>query len=186
MRVTPGGQVLLAVLLILSIPVTALALLNARREYRRRGRLTPWGLFLLCLMLLLPNLVFEYATRYEWPTTVADYAGVAIGLAGLALLLAGMFDFRSVAKVLCQESGRLTVTGVYRWSRNPQYVGWFLFLVGFTLNFGSPWCLAALAVVAVSLHLLVLVEEEHLRRTFGEPYARYCAQVSRYLPWKPS
>lgn len=175
---------MLAVLLILTVPVTALALLNARREYRERGRLTPWGLFLLCLMLLLPNLVFEYATRYEWPTTVLDWVGVALGVAGLALCLAGVFDFRSVSKVFCQDSGRLTVSGLYRWSRNPQYLGWFLFLAGFTLNYDSPWCLAALAVVAASLHLLVLVEEEHLRRTFGEVYLRYCERVPRYLSLK--
>jgi len=77
----------------------------------------------------------------------------------------------------------LTVTGPYRWSRNPQYVGWFLFLLGFALNDWSLWCLAALLVVAISLHLLVLVEEEHLRRVFGEPYVEFCRRIPRYVGW---
>ncbi len=47
-------------------------------------------------------------------------------------------------------------------------MGWFLFLFGFALNDWSLWCLAALLASAISLHLLVLVEEEHLHRTFGE------------------
>ena len=67
-----------------------------------------------------------------------------IAVAGLALCLAGIVYFRSVAKVLCIDAGKLTVTGPYRYSRNPQYVGWWLFLFGFTLNDWSLWCLGAL------------------------------------------
>jgi protein-S-isoprenylcysteine O-methyltransferase Ste14 len=112
-------------LLILSIPVSAAALLYARREYRKRGRLTALGLLLLCLMLLVPNLVLEYATRYELPSTALDYLGVVVGVAGLALCLIGIFNFDSLAKVLCLEPRSLTRSGFYRWSRNPQYLGWF-------------------------------------------------------------
>jgi protein-S-isoprenylcysteine O-methyltransferase Ste14 len=170
-------------LLILSIPVSAAALLYARREYRKRGRLTALGLLLLCLMLLVPNLVLEYATRYELPSTALDYLGVVVGVAGLALCLIGIFNFDSLAKVLCLEPRSLTRSGFYRWSRNPQYLGWFLFLLGFALNDWSLWCLAALGVVAITLHLLILIEEEHLRRVFGQPYVDYCARVPRYAGW---
>jgi protein-S-isoprenylcysteine O-methyltransferase Ste14 len=65
------------------------------------------------------------------------------------------------------RNGELTKSGIYRCSWNPQYVGSFLFLLGFALTDWSLWCPAALLVVAVNLHLLVLVEEEHLRRVFG-------------------
>jgi len=92
-----------------------------------------------------------------------------------------MLVFGSPLKVLCLDAGTLTLKGPYRWSRNPQYLGWFMFLLGFALNDWSWWCLAALAIVATYLHLLVLVEEEHLQRTFGEPYAEYCRSVPRYL-----
>jgi protein-S-isoprenylcysteine O-methyltransferase Ste14 len=60
-------------------------------------------------------------------------------------------------------------------------VGWFLFLLGFALNDWSLWCLAALLAVAISLHLLVLVEEEHLLRIFGEQYVEFCRKVPRYI-----
>lgn len=170
-------------LLILAIPVTAAALLYARWEYRRHGKLTLLGLFLLCLMLFVPNLVLEYATEYEMPSTLLDYFGVLLGLAGLVLCLAGIFNFRSGAKVFGMAAGKLTVSGPYRWSRNPQYVGWLLFLLGFALNDWSLWCLAVLLVEATSLHLLILVEEEHLRRVFGERYAAFCDRVPRYAGW---
>ena len=55
-----------------------------------------------------------------------------------------------------------------------------MLLFGFVLNHWSWWCLAALVTAAISLHLLVLVEEEHLLRTFGESYRKFCRQVPRY------
>ena len=174
---------LIARLLILTLPVTTVALLYARWEYRRRGNLTLMGLSLLCLMLFVPNLLLEYATRYELPSTPLDYFGALLGLAGLALCFTSICNFSSVRKVFCLEKGRLTVSGLYRWSRNPQYLGYFLFLLGFALNDWSLWCLAALLVVAISLHLLVLVEEEHLTRAFGEKYLDFCNKVPRYAGW---
>jgi len=132
-------------------------------------------------MFLASNLILEYATSYEMPSTPLDYVGALIGAAGLLLCLLSIVVFRSPLKVLCLEPGTLAVTGPYRWSRNPQYVGWFMFLLGFALNDWSWWCLAALAIVATYLHLLILIEEEHLIRIFGEQYAKYRRSVSRYF-----
>jgi protein-S-isoprenylcysteine O-methyltransferase Ste14 len=174
---------MLPYLLALTVPVTALALLYARWEYRKRGKLTLLGLVLLCAMLFVPNLVLHYATTYEMSGTVLDYIGVVVGGFGLGLCLVSILFFRSATKVLCLDPGRLSTAGPYRWSRNPQYLGWFLFLLGFALNDWSLWCLGALVAVAVSLHLLVLVEEEHLLRSFGEPYAAFCRKVPRYAGW---
>ncbi len=174
---------MLTYLLALTIPVSATALLYARWEYRKRGKLTLMGTFLLCLMLLVPNLVLEYATIYRIPSSPLSYLGVFLAISGLGLCLLGIIQFDSVAKVLCLEPGKLTVSGIYRWSRNPQYVGWFLFLLGFTLTDWSLWCLAVLLVVGISLHLLVLVEEDHLKRVFGEPYVEFCNRVPRYAAW---
>jgi protein-S-isoprenylcysteine O-methyltransferase Ste14 len=172
---------MLTYLFALAIPVSAAALLYARWEYRKRGKLTLVGLLMLCVMLFLPNLMLHYATRVGIPNSPLDAIGVVVGLAGLMLCLASITLFRSILKVLAMSTGELTRSGSYRWSRNPQYVGWMLFLLGYALNDWSGWCLAALAVVAISLHLLVLVEEEHLRRTFGEQYVDFCQAVPRYL-----
>jgi protein-S-isoprenylcysteine O-methyltransferase Ste14 len=171
---------MLAILFLISIPVSAAALLYTRWEYRKRGKLSILGLALICIMLFVPNLILEYATSYEIPSTLLDYIGVIIGVFGIVLCLTSIAAFHSLPKVFCTDTGKLTITGPYRWSRNPQYVGWFLFLIGFSLNDWSLWCLAALIVIAISLHLLILVEEEHLHRTFGEQYAEFCRKVPRY------
>lgn len=174
---------MLGLLLASTVPVTAVALLYARWEYRKRGKLTLLGLALLCAMFFMPNLILEYATTYEMTGTLLDYVGVFIGGVGIVLCLISIAVFRSMRKVLCIDAGKLTTAGPYRWSRNPQYVGWFLFLLGFALTDWSLWCLAALLVIAISIHLLVQVEEEHLHRVFGERYAEFCRRVPRYIAW---
>jgi len=170
-------------LLALAVSVTAVALLHARREYRERGKLTPMGTLLLCAMLFVPNLVLELSTRYRIPDTPLAYFGVFLAVIGILLCLSSVLTFNSLLKVLCIEPGKLATTGLYRWSRNPQYVGYFLFLSGFSLNDWSLWCLAVLLVVAGSLHLLVLIEEEHLRRVFGEQYVEFHGAIPRYVGW---
>lgn len=172
-------------LLALSVLVSVIALLYARWEYPRRGHLTLVGLFLLCTMLFLPILMIYQVTRYTPPVTWVDYLGLIIAIAGLALCLASITVFASISKMLCLDSGRLTLDGPYHWSRNPQYVGWLMFLLGYALTDWSPWCLAALLVTAVSLHYLVLIEEQHLRSVFGEPYVEFCHNVPRYWSWRP-
>lgn len=105
----------------------------------------------------------------------------------LAYLLALTVPVTAVALLYARweyrKRGKLTISGPYRWSRKPQYLGWFLFLLGFALNDWSLWCLAALFVVAISLHLLVLLEEEHLTRVFGEQYIEYRRKIPRYAGW---
>ena len=170
-------------LLTSAVCVAAWSLYKARRDYRVHGRVTRLGLLSLCAMLFVPNLMLHYAMAYRMPDSLLEVIGVFVAAAGLALCMVGVFAFRSVAKTLCLDVGKLTVTGPYRWSRNPQYVGWFVFLTGFALTSWSVWCLVALLLVAVSLHLLVLIEEEHLIRVFGEPYREFLAKTPRYVGW---
>lgn len=170
-------------LLALSVPVTAVALLYSQWEYRRRGKLTFFGLFLICVMFFVPIAMLDYAMRYEMPDTPLDYFGVVISIVGIVICLLSIAHFRSMLKVLCVDAGKLTTSGPYRWSRNPQLVGFFLVLLGFALNDWSLWCLVALLVAAINFHLLVLVEEEHLRGVFGEQYVDFCFKTPRYAGW---
>ena len=119
-----------------------------------------------------------------------EYPGYFVGLAGLVLMFVDIFAFRPLAKDFCLDAGALTNAGPYRWSRNPQYVGFYLFLLGFALLDGSRWRLGVLMVQAVNLHLPVLLEEEHLRRVSGESCAELLPRDTSQLgvvkpqPWR--
>lgn len=77
----------------------------------------------------------------------------------------------------------LVVSGMYRFVRNPIYVGVVIFLLGHVLWHPSRSILWMPLIVAVASHLFVtLYEEPHLHKTFGAVYERYCQQVPRWLP----
>ncbi len=80
---------------------------------------------------------------------------------------------------------RLVVTGLYRWVRNPMYVGMGVMLIGEALLIPqiAREMAALIAVLWIAVTLMVVKHEEPaLRRTFGDDYAEYCRHVSRWIP----
>jgi protein-S-isoprenylcysteine O-methyltransferase Ste14 len=77
----------------------------------------------------------------------------------------------------------LVVSGLYRFVRNPIYVGALLILLGHVFWHPSPSILWMPLIVAVCAHLFVILyEEPHLRKTFGASYEQYCQSVRRWIP----
>ncbi|RME45188.1 MAG: isoprenylcysteine carboxylmethyltransferase family protein [Deltaproteobacteria bacterium] len=153
-------------------------------------------------MLLLKNLLFTFVI----PGTVAVYVPVRLArwlgrtlcegalfpLAIVAFALGGgiylwcLWDFATVGRgtpAPIDAPKRLVVRGLYRYTRNPMYVGVLLVIVGWAAWFATPWLLLYAAGVATLFHLFVVgYEEPHLRRVFGAEYEAYCARVSRWVP----
>src|SRR5437870_11403463 len=80
---------------------------------------------------------------------------------------------------------RLVVVGFYRYVRNPMYVGFAVGWIGLWVVFGhaNPRVIAAVAAVALGVHLFVLLHEEPtLRKKFGTDYEEYCRNVRRWGP----
>ena len=119
----------------------------------------------------------------------ARYLGLVPLLAGLAVILWCFADFirRGRGTPAPYDPPReLVVAGLYRWVRNPQYVGVVLAVVGEALLTGAAILFGYAAVLAVAYHLFVrYYEEPTLGRLFGEAYARYRAAVPRWLPRWP-
>jgi protein-S-isoprenylcysteine O-methyltransferase Ste14 len=119
----------------------------------------------------------------------ARYLGLVPLLTGVAVILYCFADFirRGRGTPAPYDPPReLVVAGLYRYARNPQYVGVVLAVVGEGLLTGAAILFGYAAVLAVGYHLFVrYYEEPTLGRLFGEPYARYRAAVPRWLPRWP-
>jgi protein-S-isoprenylcysteine O-methyltransferase Ste14 len=119
------------------------------------------------------------------PSTVAQWAGVALVAAGWAVLLWCARDFatRGRGTLSPTDPPRALVTaGFYRFTRNPMYVGVVAAIVGFALWLQSRGVLLYAAAMALVFHLRVLLfEEPTLRQMFGAEYDAYCARVPRWL-----
>lgn len=73
-------------------------------------------------------------------------------------------------------------SGVFRVSRNPIYVGMILMTVGVSLDRANGWILAGLVpAIAVIRNGVILREERHLARVFGDAYLEYQREVRRWL-----
>lgn len=78
---------------------------------------------------------------------------------------------------------RLVVRGLYRYTRNPMYLGVLTVISGWALLYQTGALAGYLLLVGIVFHLfVVLYEERHLQRTFGDEYATYRQRVGRWLP----
>jgi protein-S-isoprenylcysteine O-methyltransferase Ste14 len=120
--------------------------------------------------------------------TAQQLLGLIAILLGTAILLRCVWDFASVGRgtlAPIDPPKKLVVQGLYRYVRNPMYVGVLVLLLGEAAFFQSAALARYAAGWLVVVHLVVvLYEEPVLRRRFGESYDRYCRSVGRWLPGK--
>ena len=78
---------------------------------------------------------------------------------------------------------KLIVNGLYRYVRNPIYLGALLVLCGYFLWFGSSLMIPYFLFFVLAYQILItLIEEPILRHTFGKEYEEYCKNVGRWIP----
>jgi protein-S-isoprenylcysteine O-methyltransferase Ste14/pimeloyl-ACP methyl ester carboxylesterase len=143
----------------------------------------------LLAFLALPGLVaFAIPLLIAWPRArEGSFNALALILLvpGTTLLLWCVRDFLVSGKGTLapwDPPRNLVVSGPYRYSRNPMYVGVSLVLWGWAIAFGS-WALVLYAlIVMVAFHVRVLVNEEpYLARTHGRRWDDYRARVPRWM-----
>jgi protein-S-isoprenylcysteine O-methyltransferase Ste14 len=129
-----------------------------------------------------------YTDRYDVMTLDGDtvrYLGLGLYVVGGVLRLVPVFALgrRFSGLVAIQEGHQLLTTGIYRWLRNPSYLGLLLGLAGWDLVFRSALgLLLTLPIVAVIL-ARIHSEEALLLSEFGEEYEAYRRRTWRLLPW---
>ncbi len=133
-----------------------------------------------------------FAAAFGWPlgsgqrffqSTAVAWLGVALCLVGVLILVLSLVSFGNSFRVGIDvdQPGRLVTTGVFAVSRNPIYVGFFVFLVGQLLVFPDWVPLAYLVGATALFHRQVLREEGFMRQRYGREYAEYCKRVRRYV-----
>ena len=103
---------------------------------------------------------------------------------GLALGLAALSQFRSHKTPTSPYAPATTVvtSGVFRYTRNPMYLGFVLLAVGMAMGMNSVWLLLASALLSILLHYLVVKPEEaYLAERFGPMFSDYCSRTRRWF-----
>ena len=122
----------------------------------------------------------------EWG--VRQYLGLLPIAAGAAVYFWCLCDFAAFGRgtpAPIDAPKKLVVRGLYRYVRNPMYLGVFLVILGEAEIYESAVLFQyGLACLVFFPTFIVLYEEPALRRRFGEPYERYRREVRRWLPGK--
>lgn len=119
-------------------------------------------------------------------TNASRALGVVLLAGSLVVLLDSFAQFAlrglgTPAPIL--PTRHLVVSGLYRHVRNPMYVAVVCLIAGQGLVLGDLRVIGYGALVWLAFHLFVLAyEEPTLRRTHGEEYAVFCANVPRWIP----
>ena len=119
--------------------------------------------------------------------------GLSIGavplIAGAAVLLWCVRDFYVFGRGTLapwDPPKHLVIVGLYRFTRNPMYIGVLLLNVGWSLLAASPSLAGYAIILAIAFHLrVVLYEEPRLRKQLDEEWVNYSATVRRWLPRLP-
>ena len=151
-------------------------------ESFKKPRIYPlvW-LFLALVAVFALHRWFPVATLIPEPF---NRLGLIFTVPGLALLLhAGASFIRAKTGLLpFSDATHLVTDGLYRFSRNPMYLGMAMFLLGVAVILGS---LSVYAPVIVFIRIIdrqfIRNEEIFLEETFGEEYMAYTQKVRRWI-----
>ncbi|MEO3865058.1 methyltransferase family protein [Rheinheimera fenheensis] len=133
-------------------------------------------------MWLLAQWVPPLMQQVMWHIVLAGIFAIS----GIAVALAGVLAFRrantTVDPRVPQQTSTLVIRGIYRYSRNPMYVGFLLLLAAlacFLMN-AAAFALLPLFVWYIN-RFQIAPEERFLLQKFGADYQAYCENVRRWL-----
>ena len=116
------------------------------------------------------------------PTFVL-WIGIAVALLGVVFFIAGMLTMRDSwrAGIPEQKETNLVTIGIYRFSRNPAFVGFDLIYLGILIAYPNAWHATSVALALCLFHQQIKNEESFLEKAFGQEYLDYKKNVRRYL-----
>jgi protein-S-isoprenylcysteine O-methyltransferase Ste14 len=145
-----------------------------------------WGQYVMLILFIVSSVGVVLLGLVDWsrfiiPAWIRTAAGVPLWLIGNLLALWAMAAL-GVAPTSGDE-GALVRRGPYGFSRNPQYLGFIIGLVGWALMANSALTLVASIVGIIPLALVPFAEEPWLLERYGAAYADYRRTVPRFVPW---
>lgn len=107
-------------------------------------------------------------------------------VAGIAVIIFAIKEFRRAGTTINalkpETASRLVISGVFRFTRNPMYLGMLSVALGAVVFYGSAWCVIAVALfLAFITRFQVVPEERAMETLFGKQYDAYRACTRRWI-----
>jgi len=116
-----------------------------------------------------------------WPWNLVGLAPIAAG-GVLAVVADAQFKRHRTTVKPFERSSALVTSGVFRYSRNPMYLGMLVTMVGVGIGLGTLMPLVVVPLLAVVLrNRFILAEEAMLEDAFGDDFRQYKTRTRRWL-----
>jgi protein-S-isoprenylcysteine O-methyltransferase Ste14 len=169
---------------LLFLVLTPIALWWLRREYRQRGKLTWFGSLVHIAAYTFHGMFMGVLI---WgPQGIASmkplaWIGIPLMVIGVGITVYAMDLFRTFSRWVGNQTPGLRTGGLYRYSRNPQFVGYGLLILGCILAWWNTWAWLGMLAYCILVYFVARIEEEHLTGVYGEAYRGYCSRVPRFF-----
>jgi len=158
-----------------------------RNDYLKKSKLSPVSYSLEAIVFVVhANLMYLFIP-VTWPHLPSLPGNLTLKLfflvmliLGLAILTIAWFGL-GTRRSFGQDKNKLNTSGIYKYSRNPQLVGYGIILLGFALLFISWYSFSWLVQYIIISYFMIRSEEEFLNLTYGEEYEKYCSAVPRVI-----
>ncbi len=143
----------------------------------------PFALFYFYLVFAAAFKFPTVSSQQFFQSEIVSWVGVLFCTAGLLQILWSLVSFGQSFRVGIdtEHPDKLITSGVFAFSRNPIYVAFAFILLGQFLIFSNWILLVSMGAGVWLFHRQVLLEEEYLKKHYGQEYLDYCSQVRRYL-----
>jgi protein-S-isoprenylcysteine O-methyltransferase Ste14 len=113
-----------------------------------------------------------------------QWLGLGCAALGFVFGLLALLAFRRVRSALDpkKRTRGLVTSGIYRYTRNPVYLGFAFMLIGLPLNWGTYWGIILVwPLITLMNNLVIKPEETGLEKEFKDQYTDYKSRVRRWL-----
>jgi protein-S-isoprenylcysteine O-methyltransferase Ste14 len=121
---------------------------------------------------------------FDFPPGARIAVAIAIALLGVAMMIGavGLFKRTGQDPKPWKTTPEIISSGIYRFTRNPMYVGMALLQTGIGVGFANGWIVALVPPVLIVIYAIAIrPEEAYLESKFGESYTEYKKSVRCWL-----
>lgn len=134
------------------------------------------------IMWFVARSSFAYEVSVPYPLVLS----LCLAAVGICVAVLALREFRSVETTIDplspERATSLVDTGIFRYSRNPMYVGLLLMSAGWAVWLGSQANIVVILLFVVTItELQIKPEEKALRILFGKEYDLYRQRVRRWF-----
>lgn len=151
-------------------------------QIKRRQEILSYNVFIAFMIsffvemygFVFTFLLIDTQIHYDYVQQIGKYIGNTLLAIGIVIIAIGWYQ-------IWRAKGKLVTTGLYKYSRHPQYLGLIIFCIGWQVQYPLLFSLCICILLIVIYYFLARQEEKHLLAEFPKEYQNYKKRVRMFL-----